>query len=311
MRRGEEIQCNVLPEVVDKVNGEDEACKQLAVSTSEMSSTAMAAQAEASVKARYAVAIRQPRDLDEVREKILKECNRPLFAEQAIYKKPLGKNVEGLSIRFVEAAIRCMTNLLTETMVVYDDQDKRVLRVSVTDLETNVSYFQDVTFEKTIERKKPQEGDVVLKKRRNSYGEYVCTIRARDDDDIINKQNALVSKAIRTLGLRHIPGDIADEAKAFCYKVQADKYAKDPDGARKALFDAFKTVGVSVPQIKLYLGHNADTLTEKELISLRGLYTAIKDGEATWEEATGNKPTKKGNVVATEVEADKETEEKK
>ena len=50
--------------------------KAMAVRTGETAVSAVAALAEANVKARYAMALRRPRDLDEVREKILKECRR-------------------------------------------------------------------------------------------------------------------------------------------------------------------------------------------------------------------------------------------
>ena len=59
----------------------NEAPKAMAVRTGETAVSAVAALAEANVKARYAMALRRPRDLDEVREKILKECRRPGFAE--------------------------------------------------------------------------------------------------------------------------------------------------------------------------------------------------------------------------------------
>ena len=73
----------------------------------ETSSTALAAQAEARIKARAAIAIGRPRDMDTVRVKLLKDCERPGFAAVARYSVPRGgKKIQGPSIRFAEAAAR-------------------------------------------------------------------------------------------------------------------------------------------------------------------------------------------------------------
>lgn len=248
-------------------------------------STAVAAQAKALVEARYIMALRRPRDMDVVREKMLKECCRPSFAAVARYAKPIGKDRNkwptGPSIRFAEAAIRCMGNITVEVMTVYDDREKRIVRVTVTDLEANVPYFQDVVITKTIERRNTKDGDTVLGTRTNSYGDKLFILEA-SDDDIINKQQALISKALRTLGLRLIPGDMVDECMDQVVTTQKNRDAEDPDAAKRHLFDSFSTIGVRADQIKEYLEHDGATLAPKELSELRALYAAIRDGETTW-----------------------------
>lgn len=265
----------------------NEFSNQVANTGIETASTAVAAQAKAMVEARYIMAIRRPRDMDVVREKMLKECRRPSFAAVARYVKPIGKDKtkwpSGPSIRFAEAAVRNMTNITVETMTVYDDREKRIVRVTVTDLEANVPYAQDITITKTIERRHKKDGDTVLRTRTNSYGDTIYILEATDDD-IINKQQALISKAVRTLGLRLIPGDIVDECMEIVMDTQERTDAEDPDAAKRKLFDAFGAIGVRAEQIKEYLGHDAATLDPRELKDLRALYAAIRDGEATWRE---------------------------
>lgn len=250
-------------------------------------STAVAAQAKALVEARYIMAIRRPRDMDVVRERMLKECLRPSFAAVARYTKPIGRDrskwPSGPSIRFAEAAVRCMTNITVETMTVYDDREKRIVRVMVTDLEANVPYSQDITIAKTIERRQKKDGDTVISTRANSYGDTLYILEATDDD-IINKQQALISKVVRTLGLRLIPGDIVDECMDQVLVTQANGDAQDPDTAKRKLFDAFAALGVQAHQLKEYLGHEAQSLAPKDLADLRSLYAAIRDGETTWRE---------------------------
>lgn len=261
----------------------NEFANELAVP--DTASTAVAAQAKALVEARYIMAVRRPRDMDVVRERMLKECARPSFAAVARYVKPIGKDrakwPTGPSIRFAEAAVRNMTNITVETMTVYDDREKRIVRVTVTDLEANVPYSQDITIAKTIERRQKKEGDTVITTRTNSYGDTLYILEGTDDD-IINKQQALISKAVRTLGLRLIPGDIVDECMEQVLVTQANADAEDPDAAKRKLFDAFAALGVRAEQLKEYLGHDAATIAPKEMTDLRALYAAIRDGEATW-----------------------------
>lgn len=256
--------------------------------THETASTATAAKMKAIVQARYEVAFFRPRDMDSVREKMLKECRRPSFAEVARYNKPIGKGVVGPSIRFAEMAVRCMSNIVVETTTVYDDREKRIVNVSVTDLEGNVPYAQDVTITKAVERRKVKDGDVVLRQRSNSYGDTVYLLEATDDE-ILNQQNALISKAIRTLGLRLIPGDIVDECMDLVVETQQKKDATDPDASKRKLFDSFAAVGVSVEEIKKYLGHAGETINPKELAGLRGIFSAIREGETTWREVMDGK----------------------
>jgi hypothetical protein len=257
----------------------------------ETASTAAAAQAQAAVQARYIMALRRPRDLDEVRIRLLKECSRPGFAEVARYHKPVGKGVEGPSIRFAEAALRCMTNMLPETSTIYDDQRKRIIRVSVTDLEANVTYTKDIVIEKTVERSSVKQGQEVLRERMNSYGKKTYLVEATEDD-LLNKEAALGSKALRGLSLRHLPGDIMDECMVKVISTLENKAAKDPDAERKKLVDAFDSIGVPVADLKTYLGHDLATCSPHELVSLRAVYAAIRDGEATWREALEHKTSK-------------------
>ncbi len=261
----------------------------------ESAATAVASQAKAMVEARYTIALHRPRNWDQVRQDLLKECRRPTFAhnKSAYYRKPIGNGVEGLGIRFVEVALRCMTNVLIETTMIFEDVQKEVHRVSVTDLESNVTYPLDVKVSKTIERSKPADDGSYISVRKNSYGKDVYTIPA-NDDDLLNKRAALISKAIRTLGLRIVPGDLCDEAEEIIKKIRLDKAAEDPAAERKRIVDAFDGLNVRASQLAEYLGHGVDSCSPHELVDLRGLYGAIRDGEATWATVMENKAAQGG-----------------
>ena len=245
--------------------------------------TAMAARAKAMIEARCIMAMQRPRNWDVVRTRLLDECKRPGFAAAARYHKPIGKGVEGPSIRFAEAAIRYMTNLAVETTVSYDDTQKLILRVSVTDLEGNVPFEQDVVIGKTVERRKLARGQIPISQRTNSYGDLTYLVEATDEE-ILNKQNALVSKALRTLALRLLPGDILEECMDLCIATAQNENAQDPTAARKKIVDAFHSVEVDAERLVEYLGHPLTESTPADLTKLRAIYSALRDGETTWRE---------------------------
>ena len=261
----------------------------------ESASSAVAAQAKAMVESRYVMAMRNPRNWDQVRLDLIRECRRPSFADNksAYYVKPIGAGVEGLGIRFVEVALRCMKNVLVETSMIFEDDLKEVHRVSVTDLEANITYPLDVRVSKTVERSKPNSDGSYLSVRKNSKGYDVYTLTGTDDD-ILNKRGALISKAIRTIGLRIIPGDLCDEAEAIIKAVRLDSAAKDPDAERRKIVDAFAEIGVNATDLTAYLGHAIAQCSPAQIVNLRGIYGAIRDGEATWQTVMQNKADQNG-----------------
>ena len=261
----------------------------------ETASSAIAAQSKAMVESRYIMAMRNPRNMDAVRQDLIKECRRPSFAhnKSAYYIKPIGQGVEGLGIRFVEVALRCMKNVLVETTMIFEDDAKEVHRVSVTDLEANITYPLDVRVSKTVERSKPMDDGSYISVRKNSYGKMTYTVPGTDDD-ILNKRGALISKAIRTIGLRIIPGDLCDEAEEIIKKIRLDKAAEDPDAERRKIADAFTEIGVSATDLNSYLGHDLGKCSPAQIVTLRGIYGAIRDGEATWQGVMANKAEQGG-----------------
>jgi len=94
-----------------------------------------------------------------------------------------------------------------------------------------------------------------------------------------------------------------DEAEDIIRSIRMDEAAKDPDAERRKIADAFATVGVKVSDLTRYLGHDLGACSPAELVDLRGLYGAIKDGEATWASAMESRG---GDTPPSGVEAVKE-----
>lgn len=254
---------------------------QLAETATSMTTAA----ARAEVEARFIVAMQRPRDMTTVHARVINECKRPGFAEVVEYVLPprsgSKKEIRGPSIRFAEAAARCMGNLDIRTYVVSDNRSRQIVKAIVTDLETNASYSDDIVVEKTMERKFVKEGQPVLGSRRNSYGEPVYLVEA-DEGALRMKRQAEISKAVRTLILRLVPGDIVDDAVAQANKTVLNKASEDPGAARKAIAASFLEVGVQPEALAEYLGHPLESTQPAELVDLRGLFRSIKEGQSTW-----------------------------
>src|SRR4051812_3002460 len=104
----------------------------------ETASTAVAAREKAAVEARFLVAINRPRNPDAARVRLLARAKAPQFAAVAEYAKPVGgKKVRGASIRMMEEIARQWGNVDVQSPVVFDDDERRIIRVTATDLESN------------------------------------------------------------------------------------------------------------------------------------------------------------------------------
>lgn len=252
------------------------------ISSGEMAIAAMAAGAKAMVEAKFVIALKNPRSIAQSRNNILEACKRRGFAEAARYAKPVGggKTIDGFSIRFAETAIQAMKNIDIQEVVTFEDDDRRTVKITVTDLEANISYGKDVTVTKTVERRQLKAGQKARSERTNSYGEKTFLVDATEDEVAI-KIAAQASKIIRNCGLRLVPADILEEAEqAILETIQNG--GEDPKAATKKVCDAFSTINITPADIEKYLRHPIATISPKELVDLRAIYRAIKDGEANW-----------------------------
>lgn len=270
----------------------------MAIAAGETASSAIAARERAAVEARFLVALHRPRSFDQCRLRLLTACKRPAFAAAARYAKPIGREeITGFSIRFAEEARALWGNLDVSAFLVFDDDERRIYRVIGTDLETNATDGVDVMIEKFVERRNVTSGMEVIGQRANKQGQTVYKVRATEDDLIV-KVNAQIAKARRNVILSLIPADVKDECESLCIETSKDADAKDPAAARKQILDAFWQRGVTPEQIAELLGKPLEQINPAEFNLLRQYYTAIKQGEATWQdlvEAHGKKPVSGAN----------------
>lgn len=261
--------------------------------SAELASVAVASSARAEVEAAYVMALRNPRNEDDARAKIIRACSSPLFAATARYRKPTGKkevapgrwednHVVGPSIRFAEEMLRCWKNVLTQQTAIYDDSNKRIVRITTRDLEANTAYSKEITLDKTVERSS-DKGREVLGQRLNSYNKIAFIVRATEDE-LMMKESALASKVIRNNGLRLIPQHIIEEAMAEVDRVIREKIKQDPDAERRAILDGFAKRGVMPSDVERFIGCPSMQFSTENLVTLRDMLNSIEDGHATWAE---------------------------
>lgn len=264
---------------------------------------ALAAQQRALIEARFIMAMRRQRNWNDVRARINEYCLDPEFAAAALYVKPISQTPEGwakmskreqllhapeswpmgFSVRFVEAALFEAGNFDVDSIVIWEDDTKRMVRTHVTDLERNSSFARVDTIPKTIERKYLKKGQEPLGQRLNANNQVVYILEATPDD-VKTMENAAVSKSIRTEGERLLPPQLKREWRALIENTVADQDAKDPQAAKKILFDSFAGLGVMPSDLEKWLRHAVESLVPAELQALRKVYVAISNAEITWAE---------------------------
>jgi len=263
--------------------------------TVDPAAVAAAETAKAEIQASFIMAMQRPRDEDQARAKILKACKRIDFAKDVEFKKPMGGKtvggrwqpnyINGLSIRFAEVALKEWGNCLTKVQTLYEDDLVRRIKVSVTDLETNLTHSREPQISKTVERRS-NKGREVLEERINTKEDTVYIVRATEDE-LMNKENAIISKIIRNEGLRMIPNDIKEESLRVARQTVVADMSQDPDEAKRRVVDGFATINVMPKDLAGYLGHGLDVISPKEMDTLRGIFKAVKDGESSWSDFTG------------------------
>ena len=267
---------------------------------------AAAEAAKARIQSAYTLALHRPRNVDQSRERILAACKRPRFAEKVEYSKPQGKShIKGPSVRLAELALREWGNVLIDIQTVHEDESVRRIKVYITDMETNTTFSKEITVAKTVERKS-KAGREVVSDRTNSYGETVYVVIATDDE-LATKEAALVSKVVRNEGLRIIPQDIVEEALDVARETLSKGAKDDPEGERRKILDAFAGLGIKPKDLALYLGHGTERIDPSEILELRKVYQAIRDGESKWADYLPEKEEPKGFELAADDSKKPET----
>jgi hypothetical protein len=217
--------------------------------------------AVAEVQAQYVIAKKFPRDENASFMRIMKACERPFLAEQAMYAYPRGGQlVTGPSIRLAEAMAQAWGNIDCGIREISQSDGMSVAEAYAIDLETNVRSVKIFHV--------PHSRDTKQGKKRLTD--------SRDIYELVANQG---SRRLRACILGVIPGDVVDAAVAQCGKTLESSDVPMADQIRKLVM-AFDELGVNPEHIEKRLGHKLDATIPQEIVTLRGIYKSIKDGMA-------------------------------
>lgn len=246
----------------------------------------------AEVKAQIYLAKQFPRDINIVTGNILHECRNPRLAEAAQYSFVKGKGdkateVKGPSIRLMEVIARHWGNCDSSLTEVERRPEGSTVKVRFWDFETNAqqSKIFDVDF---------------VRNTRN--GSYVVTDE-REKYEIMASNGARRLRACMQAG---IPSYIVDQAVEACEKTLVDSVNKGKtiEEARQSMLEAFQKIvdWVTPELIGGVVEKDFDSVTPADIVRMRSLYNAIKDGFVKPEQAFG-KETAEGLPSVEEQES--------
>jgi hypothetical protein len=221
------------------------------------------------------MAIQHPREEAAILKACLNELDiYPSAAEEAIYVKPVGKDdsgamkyAEGLSIRAAESIACRWSN--SAFGVQLESDDGTVVRGTAIFLDYERNTRRAMAF--SVSRKYKSKGGATY-----SYSED------RFHNTVVP---AAASKKLREVILRSLPAGLKIEYENKARLIMEKSSKGDPDKINLAVA-SFARIGVGVPQLEKYLGMNLEAArkNDKALVSLRGAFQSIQDGEATIEE---------------------------
>mgnify|MGYP001604128020 FL=1 len=241
--------------------------------------------ADAMVDGQVAMAKKYPRSVARFRKEA--ESLATLDEETAgecMYALPRsGKTIEGPSARFAEILLYAWGNCRGDAEVIEEGSTHVIAQGTFYDLERNIAVRKKV-------------------KRR-----ITDKLNRRYNDDMIGVTgNAAISIALRNAIFAGIPKAIW---KAIYLKARLASIGKAGTltQARQKMLEHFGKMGVPAEKVFAVLGvEGIEDVKEDQLVTLRGLANAIKDGEATVEEtfsprATGGVETPDLNARVREV----------
>lgn len=171
-----------------------------------------------------------------------------------------GKTIRGASIRLAEIITSCYGNIRASSRIVSNDGKMVTAQGMCWDLENNVAFSVEVK-----------------RKITDKQG------RTFSDDMIVITSNACASIALRNAIFKVVPQAITSRVQSEIKKIVLGE-AKDFNSTRLAAIEYFTELGVTEKQIlDLFNKKTVEDLDRDDIFDLRGIATAIKEGDTTLE----------------------------
>ena len=239
------------------------------------------------IKGKMFLARQFPRDPEYSLQSALRECQRKELAEQAMYEFTRGDSkVRGPSIRLVEVLARHWSNITCGVDEIESKDGETTIKSYAWDLETNVSDSKTFT---------------VKHVRTTKRGSYKLT----DERDIYEMVANKGARRKRACLLAVLPGWYVDAAVDACEKTltQTLTDGQTLEEVIQKLVAAFSEFGIAPGQIEEKMSKEVGNLSKNDVVKLRHLYSAIKDGFVKPADAFGL-PPEPDNEVPSDTEAE-------
>ena len=247
----------------------------------------------AEVKAQIFLAKQFPRDVQTVVGNIISECRNPHLAENAQYSYVKGKGdkateIKGPSIRLLEVIARNWGNCDSSLIELERRKGGSTVKVRFWDFETNAQ--QSKTFDVNFVRN-TKNGSYEVTDEREQY-EMMANYGAR---------------RLRACIQSGIPSYIIDQALETCEKTMAEsiKRGKPIEETRQSMLEYFQQLAdwITPEMLGGVVDKEFDKLTVQDIVKIKNLYNAIKDGFVKPEAAFLGQETEAGLPTIEEQDA--------
>lgn len=231
----------------------------------ELAKVKSAAEVQAEIQGTIVLAKHFPRNDNEVYRRIMEACKRSSFAEAAMYSFPRGAaKVEGPSVHFARLGGREMGNIRWGLNIIRQDEEAVTIEGWGWDVQTNAKVSLQDHFKKLVQRK-----------QKDGSTKWVVPDE-RDLRELINRRGAIL---VRNCLLQLIPADFIEDAMKLAKKTLKSSLKNRKDTIHKLVM-SFSEIGIDVKMLEARLEHSLDVITEDELVELRGIFNAIKEGQS-------------------------------
>lgn len=243
------------------------------------------------IKGKMYLARQFPRDQEWALQAALQECERKELAEVAQYEYLKGDSVvKGPSIRLVEVLARHWGNITSGVDEIESKDGETTIKSYAWDLETNVSDSKTFT---------------VKHERTAGKGQNRRTYKLTDERDIYEMVANKGARRKRACLLAVLPGWYVDAAGTACEETlkRSLTEGKSMEEVISSLVTAFEEFGITPAQIEDKMGKEIGSLSKNDVVKLRHLYSAIKDGFVKPGDAFGLSPEPDAEIPS-DTEAD-------
>ena len=248
--------------------------------------TAEAERAIQEVQAAVLIAKRFPRNELAQKDKILKACDRKTLAEVSHYEYERGgETIRDGTIHLAKACAALWQNIDYGWREIDRQGDVSTVLAYAWDIENNVRH--PLTFQvKHVRHRRPERGG---------------PIPLTDPRDIYENMANQAARRLRACIFAVLPGDVIEEAKRQCdLTLAAEPCDKDQI---KAVVAKFAELEVTPEMLAKRLEHPLAEMTSAELISLRRVFLAIKEGYGTVDEMFEGAKQEKEDEEAADLRA--------